>query len=294
MEPISMEYWLALLYSMLAVIALPGNVWVIVVVMDQICSRRHYHYSTFRLKGRGQKRSQKAAVQSSATVYLLILSVVDLISILPVPFLVVDIFRNRWPFGLVLCKLMFFCEGANKSLSPLLLTALSLDRYMAVCLPMLVWMRQAKFACFILLLCFIYSLFFIVPVIWHSEVNGMLDAKHKLHPKCVVGMSRLFDLLQLVFCYAAPLLIICSVYLAILSRLYRHTRKNFASAGISAIPNSSRRRRPRTRISLTRVVKSSVLVVAFYFVCWTPYWVVRFLAMLQGLYPFLSFPHSSA
>lgn len=262
-----MEYWVALLYSLLAVTALLGNIWVIVVVLDQVCS----HYMPTPVN----TRNMKAAVQSSATVYLLVLSIVDLISVLPVPFLVIDIFRNEWPFGIVLCKLMFLCEGANKSLSPLLLTALSIDRYVAVCLPMLVSLRGAKFACFVLLLCFICSLFFIVPVLYHSEINGMLDAKMKLHSKCVVEMSQTFDLLQLLFCYVAPLLVICSVYVAILHRLYRHTRKNLAA---SASANS------RTSISLSRVVKSSVLVVAFYFICWTPYWALRFFAMLQGLW----------
>lgn len=264
MEPNSVEYWVALLYSLLAVTALLGNIWVIVVVLDQVCT----HYMPTPVN----TRNMKAAVQSSATVYLLILSIVDLISVLPVPFLVIDIFRNEWPFGIVLCKLMFLCEGANKSLSPLLLTALSVDRYVAVCLPMLVSLRGAKFACFVLLLCFICSLFFIVPVLYHSEINGMLDAKMKLHSKCVVEMSQTFDLLQLLFCYVAPLLVICSVYVAILHRLYRHTRKNLAA---SASANS------RTSISLSRVVKSSVLVVAFYFICWTPYWALRFFAMLQ-------------
>lgn len=263
MEPNSMEYWVALLYTILAVAALLGNIWVIFVVLNQMCYQYQPHFV--------HRGNLKTAVHSSATVYLLVLSVVDLISVLPVPFLVIDIFRNEWPFGTTLCKLMFLCEGANKSLSPLVLTALSIDRYVAVCLPMLISLRQAKFACFVLLLCFICSLFFIIPVLYHSEVNDMLDGRRKIHPKCVIEMSQAFDLLQLLFCYAAPLLMICSVYVAILHRLYRHTRRNLMAAG------------SHRAISLGRIIKSSVLVVAFYFVCWTPYWVLRFFATIQGL-----------
>ncbi|MCP9266275.1 Liver glycogen synthase 2 [Dirofilaria immitis] len=228
MEPNSMEYWVALLYSTLAVIA------------------------------------------------LLVLSVVDLISVLPVPFLVVDIFRNEWPFGIILCKLMYLCEGANKSLSPLLLTALSIDRCIAVRLPMLLSLRQPRFACFVLFLCFTFSLFFIIPILYHSEVNDMLDTNQMIHAKCTVEMSRIFDVLQLLFCYVTPLFLICTVYVVILHRLYRHTHKNLASVSTTNASYNS-----HSIISLSHIVKSSALVVAFYFICWTPYWVVRFFTMFQ-------------
>lgn len=74
--------------------------------------------------------------------------------------------------------------------------------------------------------------------------------------------SVLFDLAQAIVCYMVPLMLICGVYLAILHKLYRHTR--FSTVG------------KKTSISLGRVVKCSVMVVAFYFICWTPYWTMRF------------------
>ena len=53
---------------------------------------------------------------------------VDLLSLLPVPILVVDIYENRFPFPEPFCKFVYICEGTNKTLSPFILTALSVDR----------------------------------------------------------------------------------------------------------------------------------------------------------------------
>lgn len=115
-----------LLYSTLAITGLLGNLWVMFTVSSQLVgcsipvpSSRH--------------RPLKTVIQASAYIYLLLLSVVDLISFVSVPLLVTDIIENRFPFGIGLCKLLFLCEGMNKSLSPLVLTALSIDRSVCCC-----------------------------------------------------------------------------------------------------------------------------------------------------------------
>ncbi|VDK42966.1 unnamed protein product [Anisakis simplex] len=262
----STEYWVVALYSGLAITGLLGNLWVLLSVTGEMFRCCRPQWSNVRCK---------PTMLCSATIYLLILSVVDLISMLPVPLLATDIIHNEWPFGLFLCKLIFFCEGANKSLSPLVLTALSADRYVAVCRATLVWLRRSKFALLLLLACFCFSLFFIMPVVYYAEINNMVDANYKEHPKCVVQMSRNFDIAHVFTCYLIPLLLICSVYVAILHRLYRHTHNSTVGR--------------RTSISLGRVLKCSVFVVAYYFVCWTPYWALRIVAIIQGLFIYQHF-----
>lgn len=257
----SAEYWVVALYSALAITGLLGNIWVMLSVLGEWCRCCHPQWPHMRCK---------SAMNCSASIYLIILSVVDLISILPVPLLATDILYNEWPFGLLLCKLLFFCEGANKSLSPLVLTALSVDRYVAVCCATVVWLRKPKFSIFVLVACFLLSLFFIMPVVYYAGINDMVDANYKEHLKCVVQMSKNYDIVHVCICYLLPLLLICSVYVGILRRLYQHTRTSTVGR--------------RTSISLRRVLKCSVFVVAFYFVCWTPYWTLRVVAVLQGLF----------
>uniref|UniRef100_A0A7E4VRH6 G_PROTEIN_RECEP_F1_2 domain-containing protein n=1 Tax=Panagrellus redivivus TaxID=6233 RepID=A0A7E4VRH6_PANRE len=217
---------------------------------------------------RARRRAPVVGVQSSACLYLLLLSIVDMVSVFPVPFIVIDIATSKFNHGTWVCKFIFFCEAANKSLSPFVLTALSVDRYIAVCRPTLIWMRQTRFALGIILLCLVCSMFFIMPISISATVSNMLGVPGGV--KCWVDLSRTFafTLSIVLVCYVMPLIFICLVYIAILRRLYRHTH-------LSTVGR-------RTSISLSRVVKCSVLVVMFYFICWTPYWIQQINIIISG------------
>lgn len=252
----SFLYFVAGLYSILAITGLVGNFWVFITVLGQLFACMNPR--TRNQMESGRRRMILPGVQSSACIYLLMLSIVDLISFISVPFLAIDIIQSKWPYDKYLCKLLYTCEGVNKSLSPWVLTALSIDRYIAVCRPNLIWMRQSKFALCVLLVCILFSSLFIAPITINSEINYIYDLDGVVHRKCLVQMTKVYDILHIVGCFIIPLVLICSVYIAILRRLYRHTRQTSVGR--------------RTSISLKRVVKCSVLVVAFYFICWLPFW----------------------
>ncbi|EGT34449.1 hypothetical protein CAEBREN_22014 [Caenorhabditis brenneri] len=263
MEPVGVTFgifdipfeivFVMILYAFLAVTGVCGNIWVLIKVFRQLTGSSH------------RIRPYKTVIQSSAYVYLIILSVVDLFSLIPVPMIVTDIYVNHFPFGVWACKLSYLCEAINKSLSPLILTALSVDRYVAVCHPTLYWMRTTKFALGVLAVFSTVSLIFIVPVIQQATMQVMMDDTNQEILKCAIDRSEeqtlFFDSAQGAVCYLAPLFIIVSVYACILRRLYVHTRHSTVGK--------------KTSISLSRVVRCSVMVVAFYFVCWTPYWYMR-------------------
>ncbi|KAI6214650.1 Glycogen [starch] synthase [Aphelenchoides besseyi] len=252
----------------LAIVGLLGNLWVMTTVFGQLFNCLNSRGSV--PSGGTRLRGIMPGVQRSACIYLLMLSVVDLVSFVPIPLLVADIMLNRWPFSVALCKLLYTCEGANKSLSPWVLAALSADRYIAVCKPTFLWLRQSKFAVGVLSLCFLLSSPFILPVAIEANVRMMASEDGAEHRKCTLQMSRMYDFLQTIFCYLIPLTLICWVYVAILRRLYRHTRTSSVGR--------------RTSINLSRVVKCSVMVVAFYFICWTPYWSLRLWAMFGDVF----------
>uniref|UniRef100_A0AC35U6N4 G_PROTEIN_RECEP_F1_2 domain-containing protein n=1 Tax=Rhabditophanes sp. KR3021 TaxID=114890 RepID=A0AC35U6N4_9BILA len=247
-------YFLTILYLVLGCICLCGNVWVLMTVIYHLKQHRTFSAANYRWVS-------APVMQSSAIIYLIALSVVDLVSIVCAPMLVHDIILNQWPYGVIMCKVFFVCENANKSLSPLILTALSVDRYIAVCHSGMQWLRETKFAITVIFICISISLLFTIPVVSESGVNPLNDRKDVEHSKCVVVMSMTFDVLHTAACYVLPLIFILSVYIAIFNRLYWHTR--YSKVG------------QKTAINLTRVVRSSVLVVAFYFICWTPYWTHR-------------------
>lgn len=119
---------MALLHSSLALISLLGNIWVISVVL----SLMHKHNNV-----RPYKQHVKGTIENSIILHLLIWSVISLIFVLPISFVVIDIFHNEWSFDIILCKLMFLCKAFNKSLSPLPLAVLNVDCCITFCLTML-------------------------------------------------------------------------------------------------------------------------------------------------------------
>ncbi|ELW63216.1 P2Y purinoceptor 2 [Tupaia chinensis] len=74
---------------------------------------------------------------SCATIYLVNLMVADLLYVLTLPFLIVTYsLGDRWPFGDLLCKLVRFLFYTNLYGSILLLTCISVHRFLGVCHPL--------------------------------------------------------------------------------------------------------------------------------------------------------------
>ncbi|XP_068939720.1 LOW QUALITY PROTEIN: P2Y purinoceptor 3-like [Petaurus breviceps papuanus] len=70
------------------------------------------------------------------TIYLSNLMVADLLYIGTLPFLIINYsLRDRWPFGQVFCRLVRFLFYANLYGSILLLTCISVHRFLGVCYP---------------------------------------------------------------------------------------------------------------------------------------------------------------
>uniref|UniRef100_A0A4W3K0M8 G-protein coupled receptors family 1 profile domain-containing protein n=1 Tax=Callorhinchus milii TaxID=7868 RepID=A0A4W3K0M8_CALMI len=74
---------------------------------------------------------------SCSTIYLVNLAVADLLYVCSLPLLILNyIWRDRWPFGDFLCRLVRFLFYANLYGSILFLTCISVHRYLGLCFPM--------------------------------------------------------------------------------------------------------------------------------------------------------------
>ncbi|XP_042637280.1 P2Y purinoceptor 3-like [Orycteropus afer afer] len=74
---------------------------------------------------------------SCATIYLVNLMVADLLYVLTLPFLIITYsLDDRWPFGELLCRLVRFLFYTNLYGSILLLTCISVHRFLGVCHPL--------------------------------------------------------------------------------------------------------------------------------------------------------------
>nr|XP_009666812.1 PREDICTED: P2Y purinoceptor 3-like [Struthio camelus australis] len=78
----------------------------------------------------------RAKEWTCTTVYLVNLAIADLLYLCSLPLLIINyILQDTWPFGELLCKLVRFLFYANLYGSILLLTCISVHRFLGVCYP---------------------------------------------------------------------------------------------------------------------------------------------------------------
>ncbi|CAP21825.2 Protein CBG00362 [Caenorhabditis briggsae] len=257
---------LAISYLVLFVIGTVGNGTVILMIINILTSMKR------------NMQAGKRKVMSNTNhvfIYVLGLSIVDLLVILHLPFLVKFVPRNsifhdflsktsfsgQWLFGVAMCKVYWFGESVNKLLSSFLMTVLSWDRYMAVCSPVKsMKMRSNATAMKVLLACTLFATVLLLPVLIEAAVLKidkmhmvpLLEGSDELAAsdlagttisKCIFDADATFTLYTFVIGFAAPAFLIIIFY--------------------------------------AQVTKRIVAVILFYFLCWTPQWTLNIMSQFN-------------
>lgn len=200
-------------------------------------------------------------------IYILALSIVDACVLSNVPVIILDILRNRWELGLVVCKIFWTMDSVNKVLSTFILTALSFDRYLAICKPTLMpqW-KSVKCTITVLLLCLLFAAALLYPCYAKAEVLPYnLPAYNLSTVKCAINWrpseGRTFIHYIFALGYCIPLSLMTFFHCCIMHRIWR---------------NEQRMRNVRKSTTARQVAVRTTFLVVFYFSCWTPYWTTTF------------------
>ncbi|XP_022784263.1 orexin receptor type 2-like [Stylophora pistillata] len=165
-------------------------------------------------------------------------------------------------FGNIFCRLLFYLEDVSTAASIFSLIAMAFDRYFAVIHPLkqMTWFRRAKN---------------ILPVIWIAswtfmdvtpfsymadDSNGKCSYTNEYIPRVA------FWTYLLVINYIMPLTIICVLYITIARKIWFHE-----------IPGEveTSRAQPGEQIPKKKVVRTLIIVVVVFAVCWFPLQVLR-------------------
>ncbi|CAI2352048.1 unnamed protein product [Caenorhabditis sp. 36 PRJEB53466] len=273
---------LAISYLVLFIIGTVGNGTVILMIINILTSMKR------------NMQAGKRKVMSNTNhvfIYVLGLSIVDLLVILHLPFLVVDLLKGQWLFGVAMCKVYWFGESVNKLLSSFLMTVLSWDRYMAVCSPVKsMKMRSNATALKVLVACTAFATVLLLPVLIEAAVfkidklrmipltDGSADLAASdlagtTMSKCMFDADATFTLYTFVIGFAAPAFLIIIFYVQVIYALQKSSRNMRNARGMTKPDGGSNR--------VKKVTKRIVAVILFYFLCWTPQWTLNIMSQFN-------------
>ncbi|XP_062618893.1 somatostatin receptor type 5-like [Saccostrea cucullata] len=229
-------------YSLIFVVGLIGNGLVIYVVL------------------------RFAKMKTVTNLYILNLAVSDALFLASLPFLIVTTIIKHWIFGTAMCKIYFVLFSINFFASVFQLTALSADRYLAVCHPVRSSRyRNTTIAFLVCLVMWSVSFIIMLPIILYSNTYANSDTSHQtctiMWPEGqAIPADKAFTWYTFLLGFLIPVSLISVLYISVILRLQ------------NVGPAIKSKERKRSHRKVTRMV---LAVISVYVVCWLPYWVFQ-------------------
>ncbi|KAG9333196.1 hypothetical protein JZ751_013369 [Albula glossodonta] len=209
---------------------------------------------------------------SATTVYVFNLALADGLFMVSLPFVAFQNFRNSWPFGDAACRLVMVLDGVNQFTSVFCLTAMSVDRYVALGLGpgRLAGWRTARRAKVVAAFLWLLSLVPVLPMALHfSASSGLCSVEPPSGYPSLDAWWLVFLSYTFVLGFALPFAIMTVAYGALLVAM-RGRR------------GDGRLRSPESQRQESQVTRMVVAVVLTFAVCWLPFYVLNFCSLWLG------------
>ncbi|KAL3877881.1 hypothetical protein ACJMK2_035525 [Sinanodonta woodiana] len=203
-------------------------------------------------------------MKTVTNMYILNLAVSDALFLISLPFLIPTTIMEYWMFGTAMCKIYFVLFSINLFTGVFTLTAMSADRYLAVCHPVRsVNYRTSRMAFFMCLIIWAISFLVMLPIILYSTT--VPNQKYPGKNTCtiswpsgqIIPADKAFTWYTFLLGFAIPVGLILVFYVSVILRL-----RTVGPAKKSKEKKKSHR----------KVTKMVLAVISVYVICWLPYW----------------------
>uniref|UniRef100_A0A8B9SWM4 Melanin-concentrating hormone receptor 1 n=1 Tax=Anas platyrhynchos TaxID=8839 RepID=A0A8B9SWM4_ANAPL len=225
---------------------------------------------------------KSSPTSSVPDIFIINLSMVDLLFLLGMPFLIHQLLGNgAWHFGEMMCTVITALDANSQFTSTYILTAISIDRYLATVHPFTcTHFRKPPVA--VIVICVLWALSFlsITPVWMYAQLiplpGGLIGCGI-----CLPDPQRdiyWYTLYQFFLAFAIPFALITAAYRKILLKMSRSSE---------ALMSQRSTRAARTR----KLTCTAIAICAAFFICWAPFHFLQ-LAQLAITYPTLPFHYA--
>ncbi|XP_064459099.1 RYamide receptor-like [Ornithodoros turicata] len=236
---VELQVFLIALYSFTALLALAGNIMVIVVL----------------LLGRRSSRELR--------LFLVNLALSDItMALFSIPFTYTDFMLGRWIFEPFFCPVVLFMQHLSVIVSVYTLTAIGVDRYYAIMHPLSIRWTRDHCPHVILAIWIVASLLSSVQFVYGqaTEFTWAGRAYYDCNETWEETSGKVYTAGIFTVTFLTPMLVLIFTYSSIASKMWRHT-----SPG-----NADTQRDQQQLTAKTKVIKMLVTVVVMFALCWLP------------------------
>ncbi|XP_067255211.1 trace amine-associated receptor 13c-like [Chanodichthys erythropterus] len=201
---------------------------------------------------------------------ILSLAVSDLlIGLIVMPIDATRLIETCWYFGNTVCGLFAMIVNLILSTSLSNLVLIAVDRYVAVCHPLLYPQKITMTKTLIsICLCWICSTGYITAFVIN---NGYFNTTHRsnvCYGDCSIIISFAWSVIDLILSFLSPCILIITLYLKIFHVVHKQVKVINSLKGGKCVMESSVRRKSESKAALTLGI-----IVTVYLLCWIPYYI---------------------
>ncbi|XP_050977600.1 trace amine-associated receptor 13c-like [Labeo rohita] len=203
---------------------------------------------------------------------ILSLAVTDmLIGLIVMPVQAIKLIETCWYFGDTYCGLFTMIVGLLLSVSLSTLVLIAVDRYVAVCHPLLYPQRiTVTKALLSICVCWFFCLIYNIAFVTSNRYFDPSQSRDMCYGGCYFRMSYSWALTDMLICFIFPCTLIITLYLRIFYVAHQQVKViNSLIKGGKCVLEGSVRRKSESKAALTLGI-----IVTVYLLCFIPYYIL--------------------